>query len=55
MSETPAITIRTSFPYETTREDVRVPLPDGTTLFARIWRPVTDEPVPPSSNTFRTA
>ncbi|MFD3474898.1 CocE/NonD family hydrolase [Streptomyces sp. NPDC058695] len=38
--------IRTSFPYETTREDVRVPLPDGTTLFARIWRPVTDEPVP---------
>ncbi|MET7661876.1 CocE/NonD family hydrolase [Streptomyces sp. NPDC005356] len=40
------MTIRTSFPYETTREDVRVPLPDGTTLFARIWRPVTDEPVP---------
>ncbi|MFF1257784.1 CocE/NonD family hydrolase [Streptomyces sp. NPDC058321] len=46
MSETPALTIRTSFPYETTREDIRVPLPDGTTLFARIWRPVTDEPVP---------
>nr|WSZ97769.1 CocE/NonD family hydrolase [Streptomyces sp. NBC_00857] len=39
-------TIRTAFPYETTHEDVRIPLPDGTHLFARIWRPVTDEPVP---------
>ncbi|MGW6060842.1 CocE/NonD family hydrolase [Streptomyces sp. NPDC055189] len=38
--------IRSSFPYETTREDVQVPLPDGTRLYARIWRPVTDEPVP---------
>ncbi|GGV92761.1 peptidase S15 [Streptomyces gelaticus] len=38
--------IRTTFPYETTREDVRIPLPDGTRLYARIWRPVTDEPVP---------
>lgn len=38
--------IRSSFPYETTREDVQVPLPDGTKLYARIWRPVTDEPVP---------
>ncbi|MEU6235062.1 CocE/NonD family hydrolase [Kitasatospora sp. NPDC047058] len=34
------------YPYRTTREDVRVPLPDGTGLAARIWRPVTDEPVP---------
>ncbi|MFD7119681.1 CocE/NonD family hydrolase [Streptomyces sp. NPDC059922] len=39
-------TIRTDFPYETTRTDVRVPLPDGTRLHARVWRPVTDEPVP---------
>lgn len=39
-------TIRTDFPYETTRADVRIPLADGTRLFARIWRPVTDEPVP---------
>ncbi|MFF5568380.1 CocE/NonD family hydrolase [Streptomyces sp. NPDC012623] len=39
-------TIRTDFPYGTTREDVRVPLSDGTLLYARIWRPVTDEPVP---------
>ncbi|WP_380284508.1 CocE/NonD family hydrolase [Kitasatospora purpeofusca] len=35
-----------SYPYRTTREDLRVPLPDGTELFARLWRPVTDEPVP---------
>ncbi|MFE7108667.1 CocE/NonD family hydrolase [Streptomyces sp. NPDC057575] len=38
--------IRTTFPYDTTHEDVRIPLPDGTRLYARIWRPVTDEPVP---------
>ncbi|MFE2109727.1 CocE/NonD family hydrolase [Kitasatospora sp. NPDC059463] len=35
-----------SYPYRTTREDLRVPLPDGTELRARLWRPVTDEPVP---------
>ncbi|MEN8653971.1 CocE/NonD family hydrolase [Streptomyces sp. 21So2-11] len=34
------------FPYRTTQEDVRIPLPDGTRLYARIWRPVTEEPVP---------
>ncbi|MFJ8850671.1 CocE/NonD family hydrolase [Streptomyces sp. NPDC102437] len=38
--------IRTTFPYDTTHEDVRIPLSDGTRLYARIWRPVTDEPVP---------
>lgn len=38
--------IRIEFPYETQREDVRIPLPDGTLLYARVWRPVTDEPVP---------
>ncbi|MFC7896964.1 CocE/NonD family hydrolase [Streptomyces sp. NPDC057381] len=38
--------IRTDFPYETTHDDIRVPLPDGTRLYARVWRPVTDEPVP---------
>ncbi|QGV79134.1 CocE/NonD family hydrolase [Streptomyces ficellus] len=38
--------IRTSFPYETTHEDLRIPLADGTRLYARVWRPVTDEPVP---------
>jgi predicted acyl esterase len=38
--------IRTDFPYETVHADVRVPLPDGTGLHARVWRPVTDEPVP---------
>ncbi|MET9799217.1 CocE/NonD family hydrolase [Streptomyces sp. NPDC006368] len=37
---------RTSFPYETAHEDVRVPMPDSTRLYARIWRPLTDEPVP---------
>ncbi|MFF3321251.1 CocE/NonD family hydrolase [Streptomyces sp. NPDC002889] len=38
--------IRTEFPYKTAHEDLRIPLPDGITLYARIWRPVTDEPVP---------
>lgn len=38
--------IRTDFPHETRHEDVRIPLPDGTRLYARVWRPVTDEPVP---------
>lgn len=38
--------IRTRFPYDTAHEDVWIPLPDGTRLYARIWRPITDEPVP---------
>ncbi|MFP1627403.1 CocE/NonD family hydrolase [Streptomyces sp. 5K101] len=38
--------IRTEFPYETAREDLRVRLPDGIALYARLWRPVTDDPVP---------
>nr|WP_308310494.1 CocE/NonD family hydrolase [Streptomyces sp. CC210A] len=38
--------VRSSFPYPADRTDVRVPLPDGTLLYARIWRPLTDEPVP---------
>ncbi|MGW8992856.1 CocE/NonD family hydrolase [Streptomyces zhihengii] len=38
--------VRTDFPHETVREDVRVPLPDGVTLHARLWRPVTGAPVP---------
>lgn len=38
--------IRSDFPFETTHEDVRIPLADGTLLYARIWRPVTDTPVP---------
>ncbi|WP_262063718.1 CocE/NonD family hydrolase [Streptomyces sp. STR69] len=38
--------IRTSFPHETTHEDIRIPLADGTRLYARVWRPLTDEPVP---------
>lgn len=38
--------IRTDFPYATAHEDVRIPMPDGVELYARIWRPVTDEPVP---------
>jgi putative CocE/NonD family hydrolase len=37
---------REDLPHRTTCEDVTVPLPDGTALYARIWRPVTDEPVP---------
>ena len=38
--------IRTSFPYDTTHHDLRIPLPDGTRLYARVWRPRTEEPVP---------
>ncbi|MFD9222433.1 CocE/NonD family hydrolase [Streptomyces sp. NPDC060064] len=38
--------IRTEFPYDTGHQDVRIPLPDGTKLYARVWRPLTDEPVP---------
>jgi putative CocE/NonD family hydrolase len=34
------------YPFSTTREDVRIPLPDGTRLYARVWRPVSDAPVP---------
>ncbi|MEV0736053.1 CocE/NonD family hydrolase [Streptomyces sp. NPDC050549] len=38
--------IRTSFPHETAHEDIRIPMSDGTRLYARVWRPLTDEPVP---------
>ncbi|MEV8530398.1 CocE/NonD family hydrolase [Streptomyces sp. NPDC051211] len=38
--------IRTDFPHATRHEDVRIPMRDGTRLYARIWRPVTDGPVP---------
>jgi putative CocE/NonD family hydrolase len=37
---------REDFPYRTTCEDVSIPVADGTALYARIWRPVTGEPVP---------
>ncbi|MCL7424205.1 CocE/NonD family hydrolase [Streptomyces sp. YS415] len=38
--------IRMPSPYETTHEDLRIPVADGTMLYARVWRPLTDEPVP---------
>ncbi|MGW7367075.1 CocE/NonD family hydrolase [Streptomyces sp. NPDC054841] len=38
--------IRTEYPYETRHEDIRIPMADSTRLYARVWRPVTDEPVP---------
>ncbi|WP_225835410.1 CocE/NonD family hydrolase [Streptomyces sp. NK08204] len=38
--------IRTSYPYDHAHEDVRIPLADGTRLYARVWRPLTDAPVP---------
>ncbi|WP_326688648.1 CocE/NonD family hydrolase [Streptomyces sp. NBC_01795] len=40
--------IRTAdqFPHQVVREDLWIPLPDGKYLYARVWRPVTDEPVP---------
>ncbi|MEC4020023.1 CocE/NonD family hydrolase [Streptomyces sp. H27-D2] len=37
---------RTEFPYETRCEDLRIPLSDGTLLYARVWRPVSEEPFP---------
>ncbi|MCZ4353569.1 CocE/NonD family hydrolase [Roseovarius aestuarii] len=40
-------TIKTKFPFQVeTIENIFVPLPDGTQLAARIWRPVTDTPLP---------
>ncbi|MEV0260980.1 CocE/NonD family hydrolase [Streptomyces sp. NPDC050617] len=44
MQNTPHI--RTDFPHRTFREDVRIPMADGTELYARIWRPYGSEPVP---------
>ncbi|GAA1238628.1 CocE/NonD family hydrolase [Kitasatospora nipponensis] len=35
-----------SLPHRTVREDLRLPLADGTTLAARLWRPVSGPPVP---------
>ncbi|MFF5445901.1 CocE/NonD family hydrolase [Streptomyces sp. NPDC012888] len=40
------MTIRTEFPYETRHEDVLIPMRDGIRLYARVWRPVTEAPVP---------
>ncbi|MFI1889955.1 CocE/NonD family hydrolase [Streptomyces jumonjinensis] len=37
---------RVQFPYETHRHDTRIPVRDGTLLYARVWRPETDRPVP---------
>ena len=46
--------IRTSFPYETTHEDLRVPLPDGTKLYARSGARSPTNPYRPCSNTCPT-
>ncbi|WP_329584303.1 CocE/NonD family hydrolase [Kitasatospora sp. NBC_01250] len=35
-----------AYPYRITREDLRIPMADGVELYARLWRPVTEEPVP---------
>jgi hypothetical protein len=43
--------IRSAFPYDTAHEDIHIPLADGTRLYARVWQLLTDEPVPPCSNT----
>ncbi|WP_324650270.1 CocE/NonD family hydrolase [Georgenia sp. H159] len=38
---------RTTLPHEVTRDDrVWIPVSDGTRLAARLWRPVSDRPVP---------
>jgi putative CocE/NonD family hydrolase len=37
----------TEFPYHVNEHaDVRIPMPDGVVLSARIWRPETEEPLP---------
>ncbi|WP_128381809.1 CocE/NonD family hydrolase [Streptomyces cavernae] len=36
--------VSTSFPHETFHEDTRIPLSDGTRLYARVWRPVESGP-----------
>lgn len=35
-----------AYPYRITREDLRIPVAGEVELYARVWRPVTDEPVP---------
>jgi uncharacterized protein len=43
----PDVEVVTEFPFEVERtSNTWIPLADGTRLAARIWRPVTDEPVP---------
>ncbi|MER6915776.1 CocE/NonD family hydrolase [Streptomyces sp. NPDC000594] len=37
---------RLRFPHETSQQDIRITLRDGVALFARLWRPITDEAVP---------
>ncbi|GAA1944172.1 CocE/NonD family hydrolase [Kitasatospora viridis] len=44
--ERPAVRHPASYPHQVTREDVRIPLPDGVELAARLWRPTTAHPVP---------
>ncbi|MGW1542381.1 hypothetical protein ACWCPM_19465 [Streptomyces sp. NPDC002309] len=41
--------------HETAHEDLRIPLPDGTLSYARVRRPITDEPHRRSRGTPRTA
>ena len=41
-----ALRIREEFPHGVVRDDLRIPLADGTRLYARRWRPVDEEPVP---------
>lgn len=41
-----ALRIREEFPHGVVRDDLRIPLADGTALHGRCWRPVTEEPVP---------
>jgi putative CocE/NonD family hydrolase len=53
--------IREQYPHDVVRDELRIPLADGTRLFARSWRPAVDEPVPalleylPFRSTDRTA
>ncbi|HEX4791083.1 MAG TPA: CocE/NonD family hydrolase, partial [Actinospica sp.] len=38
--------IREEFPHGVLRDDLRIPLAGGVELYARIWRPVAEAPVP---------
>ncbi|MGW1979746.1 CocE/NonD family hydrolase [Streptomyces sp. NPDC001889] len=37
---------RLRFPHDIGQEDLRIPVRDGTVLYARVWRPTGEEPVP---------
>ncbi|MFF8960570.1 CocE/NonD family hydrolase [Streptomyces sp. NPDC014894] len=37
---------RPQFPHDVRRDDIRIPVRHDTMLYARVWRPITSDPVP---------